>query len=106
MLRKTQLNFGSRTSQRFLAALTHTDYGRALLFQMQDYQPVGFYKLPSVPTSVCWRQDSASVMVTCLGGEVAQVDLSGGHLDAVDSSQVSVSDNRRRPHETRLEAAP
>lgn len=52
---------------------------------------MGFYTLPSVPTSVCWRQDSASVMVTCLGGEVAQVDLSGGHLDAVDSSQVRLS---------------
>lgn len=55
---------------------------------MQDYQPVGFYTLPSTPTSVCWRKDSSSVIVTCVGGEVAQVDLSGGHLDGVDSSQV------------------
>ena len=56
--------------------------------QMQNYQPVGFYTLPSTPTSVCWHKDSSRVIVTCIGGEVAQVDLSGGHLDAVDSSQV------------------
>lgn len=55
---------------------------------MQDYQPVGFYKLPSVPTSVCWSSDSLNVMVTCMGGEVAEVDLSGEHIDTVDSSQV------------------
>ena len=29
-------------------------------------------------------------MVTCIGGEVAEIDLSGGHLDSVDSSQVRV----------------
>ncbi|CAM9115751.1 unnamed protein product [Ectocarpus fasciculatus] len=58
-----------------------------LTAEMQDYLPVGFYTLPSTPTSVCWRKDSSSVIVTCVGGEVAQVDLSGGHLDGVDSSQ-------------------
>lgn len=29
-------------------------------------------------------------MVTCIAGEVAEIDLSGGHLDSVDSSQVRV----------------
>eukprot|EP00752_Nemacystus_decipiens_P009571 g8551.t1 len=58
-----------------------------LTAEMQDYQPVGFYTLPSTPTSVCWHKASSSVIVTCVGGEVAQVDLSGGHLDGVDSSQ-------------------
>lgn len=57
---------------------------------MQDYHPVGFCTVPSVPTSVCWHGDSSSVMVTCIGGEVAEIDLSGGHLDSVDSSQVRV----------------
>ncbi|CAM9684699.1 unnamed protein product [Scytosiphon promiscuus] len=58
-----------------------------LTAEMQDYQPVGFYTLPSTPTSVCWSRDSSSVIVTCIGGQVAEVDLSGGHLDGVDSSQ-------------------
>lgn len=57
--------------------------------QMQDYRPVGFYALPSTPTSLSWRKDSARVLVTCVRGEVAEIDLSGGHLDTVDSSQVN-----------------
>lgn len=32
--------------------------------------------------------------MTCIGGEVAHVDLSGGHLDAVDSSQVCAERER------------
>lgn len=64
---------------------------------MQEYQPVGFCTLPSVPTSVCWHGDSSSVMVTCIAGEVAEIDLSGGHLDSVDSSQVRVRRGARPP---------
>lgn len=34
-------------------------------------------------------------MVTCIAGEVAQVDLSSGHLDLVDSTKVSLGDGKR-----------
>lgn len=35
------------------------------------------------------------MLVTCIAGEVAQVDLSRGHLDLVDSTKVFLSDDKR-----------
>ncbi|CAM9328137.1 unnamed protein product, partial [Hapterophycus canaliculatus] len=71
----------------FIKSYLTAEVRKKSLSGMQDYQPLGFYALPSTPTSVCWSRDSSSVIVTCIGGQVAEIDLSGGHLDGIDSSQ-------------------
>ncbi|CAM9470484.1 unnamed protein product [Choristocarpus tenellus] len=50
--------------------------------ERKEYQPLGFHTLPSPPTSVSWSIDSLRVLVTCNGGGVGEVNLSGGHLDS------------------------